>query len=134
MSDKIVQTLLEKALRDNVTPAIETAYENVAFKPTANTPYQRVEHLRATPENPEMTGSFKRLLGIMQVTLMYPLGKGAGASMDQAALIGAYFKKGRQITGSGVTVTVDSAPYVMAGTVDGDRWSVPVRIPYFANI
>lgn len=133
MSDKIVQTLLEKALKDNVA-ALETSYENVAYKPTPGTPYQRVEHLRATPQDPEMTGNFRRLLGIMQVTLMYPQGAGAGAAMTRAALIAAYFKKGRQITGSGVTVTVDGSPYVMAGTVDGDRWSVPVRIPYFANI
>lgn len=133
MSDKIVQTLLETALRDNLA-AMDTAYENVAFKPTPGAPYQRVEHLRANPENPEMTGNFKRLLGIMQVTLMYPQSKGAGAAMDRAALTAAYFRKGRQITGSGVTVTVGGAPHVMAGAVDGDRWSVPVRIPYFANI
>jgi hypothetical protein len=133
MSVLKIQRLLEVQLA-TVNPNISTSFENTAFKPVEGTPYQRINHLRTPPENPEMTGTFVREGGLMQVTLMYPLGPGAKNALTQAELIKAKFPRGSQFTGNGVTVTIERTPYVMAGSVDGDRWSVPVRIPYYANI
>jgi hypothetical protein len=132
MSDAKVRAALETRLNAMV-PALATAWENSAFMPVTGTPYQRVHVLRAEPENPTYD-SFRRLLGFMQVTLMYPQAEGPGAAEARAELIRAQFPKGLALANGGVTVTVDKTPYVLAGAEEEDRWVLPVRVPYFANI
>lgn len=135
MSDKSIRAALEERL-DALLPALATQWENIEFSPpAANLPYQRVHMMRAQPENPEAAGSkLKRHLGVMQVTLMYPQNVGPGDAETRAAALSEQFKRGTSLTKDGVTVTVDGTPHVMAGFQDGDRWAVPVRIPYFSNV
>jgi hypothetical protein len=133
MSERSVRAALEIRLKA-LTPLLDTAWENVQFIPKDGVPYQRTELVRAEPEDPEMTGSFQRLLGFLQVTLMYPQQRGPGEAEARADLLRVWFKRGTSMTSGSVTVTVDGTPYVMQGFQDGDRWSLPVRIPYFTNI
>lgn len=132
MSEVAIRAALEVRL-NALLPALATAWENADFTPVSGTPYQRVNLLRANPENPTFD-AFKRKVGLLQVTLFYPQSAGPGAAETRADLLAAHFPRGLAMTKSGYVVTVDGTPYVMAGFQDGDRWAVPVRIPYYSNI
>jgi len=132
MSVAIIRKLMETRLAA-MSPALATAWENSTYTPVAGVPYQRVEFLRAEPETPTMD-TFRREIGIMQVTLMYPLNKGAGDAESRAELIRAQFPKALRLSGSGINVDFASSPHVMSGFRDEDRWAAPVRVRYFSNI
>lgn len=133
MSVVAIRAALEKRL-NQMSPSLPTAYENAAFvPPAAATPYQKVFTLFTTPDNPE-TGTGYRELGYFQVTLMYPLQAGPGAAAARAQAIRAQFPKNLSLTNSGVVVTVSKTPAVGNGVPDGDHWSVPVKIPFHANL
>lgn len=133
MSDAAIRKALETRL-NALTPEISTAWENVDFAPQQGVPYQKFNLLRAEPENPEQTGTFKRFLGVMQVSLYFPRSTGPGAAEARGELLRAHFPRGLALTKDGVTVQVDRTPYMMSGFNEGDRYVVPVRVPYFANV
>ena|SRR3990167_5476424 len=132
MSEPLIRAALEARLAA-MSPALATAHENETYTPVNGTPYQRINLLRAQPENPE-AGTFRQALGIFQVTLFYPQNAGPGAAEARAKLIADWFPRALSLTASGVTVTISRAAYIMAGFQDGDRWACPVRIFYQANI
>ena len=117
-----------------MAPLLATQWENAAFVPVACTPYQAVSLLMATPQNPTLGDGFFRELGFLQVTLRYPQNAGAGAAGAQAQAIRAWFPRGLSLTAGGVSVTVSGTVDIQPGSIDGDRYAVPVRIPFFANI
>jgi hypothetical protein len=128
---------IRKALElhlDGMTPSLATAWENTKFQPVVGVPYQRVNLLPGIPENPTIGGTFKRELGLFQVTLMYPQGTGTKDAGDRAQLIRDRFPRGTELNHGNVYVMVDKTPEIRPGSQDGDRWSVPVRIQYYANI
>jgi hypothetical protein len=127
---------IRKALETHLSlllPAIDTSWENKAFKPRSGLPYQRVNLLPATPEGPEI-GSFSRELGLFQITLMYPGDGGPGEAEARAELIRQHFPKGLNLVVNGIVTTISGTLQKLRGDNDGDRWALPVRIPYFANI
>lgn len=132
MSEPLIRVALEVRL-NAMTPALATAWENVAYTPIAGTPYQRVALMRAQPNNPE-AGTFQQMQGIFQVTLEYPANVGPSVAEARAKLLAEHFPRKLSLTASGVVVTINRASYIMAGFVDRDRWAVPVRIFYLANI
>lgn len=132
MSRPEIRRALEEHL-DAMSPAIATAWEDQPFKPTAGTPYQRVHLLPGIPENPTRD-SFTRELGLFQITLFYPGGRGPGAAEARAELIRQQFPKGLNLTVGGITTVISGSMQKLRGDNDGDRWALPVRIPYFANI
>ena len=132
MSRVKIRAALETALAA-MTPAVSTAFQNVAFTPVANVPYQKAEFLWARPTNDEF-GSNWRQDGICQVTLRYPANAGPGAAGARADLITATFKRGNSYTSSGVTVVISDTPEEMPGYDDADRWAVPVRIRFYAHL
>ena len=135
MSDALIRIALEKRLATMTTPP-PTIHENENLPPpTEGSAYQRADLLPAQPENPEVgSGPFKRLSGIFQITLLYPLGDGIADVAARAELVRTTFPRGLSLTEQGVTVTVASTPYIMAGFRDDEYWCVPVRVSYFANI
>ncbi len=134
MSEISVCAALETQLATVTFTGGQTVYENAEFEPTAGTPYQEVFTLFAKPDNPTMGTAFHRLRGIFQVNLFYPILTGRGAAQTQAGLIKAAFARGRTFTSGAVTVQIENVPYVGQGTRDGDRWMVPVKIDWYANI
>jgi len=131
MSVVACRAALETAL--NGMTALATAYENAPYTPIAGTPYQQVHILFADPDNLEY-GRSHRELGYMQVKLMYPLQAGTATIATRAELIRTTFYRGASFTSGGVTVIVEKTPEVGSGQVEGDRWAVPVRVRFFANI
>ena len=133
MSAVHVRAALEAALQA-ITPSIATAFENDTSTPPAPaTPYQRVNVLFSTPANLENTASYEER-GFMQVTLCYPLKTGPGGATARAELIRAAFPRGRNLTAGGVITLIPNTPEIMPGFVDGDRFCVPVRIRFSAQI
>lgn len=127
-----VRAALETALAA-MSPALATAYENVAFTPTAGTPHQRVNLLAARPDNREISANFVEQ-GLFQVTLCYPSGTGPAAAAARAELLRAAFKRGNSFANGGVTVLSTDTPEIMPAYVDGDRYCVPVRVRWMSQI
>lgn len=134
MTIAVIRSLLETALKA-VDTTIATAWENITFKPTDGTPYQQVFLLLADPQNPSYGGPsvLTRELGIFQVTLQYPQGAGYKDAYAKADALRTAFPRGKSFTSGSVTVIVSRTPTISPGRVDGDRWSVPVKISFFAN-
>lgn len=128
-----IRAAIETALAA-ISPTLTPAYENVAFTPTAGTPYQRVEWMWARPGNNEISQNYTQE-GICQVTLCYPTNTGPAAAAARAEVTKATFKRGSgPYTSSGVSVSIPYTPEVMPAYVDGDRYCVPVRIRVFAQL
>lgn len=131
MSLVAIRQALETAL-DAVLPAVSTSWENQDFIPVGGTPYQDVFILPAEPENPAFSGYRER--GIFQVTLKYPAGTGPALAAARAELLQATFARGKTFAKSGVTAQIERTPEILPYYIDEDRYCVPVRIRYFANI
>ena len=127
-----VRAALETAL-NAMSPALPTSFENVAFVPVAGTAYQQVNVLFAKPDNREF-GNRHQELGYMQIKLCYPLQLGTSTIAARAELIRATFKRGNTFASSGVTVMVTDTPEVSAVGVEGDRYAMPVKIRFVAQI
>lgn len=136
MSSSVVdlRAALEKRLLA-MTGVLATQWENTIIKPDGATPYQMVFFLPAEPSNPEMNGTFFQENGFMQITLRYPTanGPGAGDAVAMAQAIRDWFPRGLSLTHGGVTVQINRTPAIGPGAVEGDRYSLPVKIRYFAN-
>ena len=132
MSIRNLRAALEVAL-NSISPSLATAFENVPFTPEQGTAYQRVNLLRAEPENPSIGASLTRSIGILQVTLCYPLGNGPQPAEDRAQAIVDAFARGASFTRGGVTVRITTTPTVGPAYVEADRYCVPVSIRYHCN-
>ena len=88
----------------------------------------------ATAQNPTMGDGFYREVGIFQVNLLYPMQLGSLAAVTQAQKIQALFKRGAAFVNGGVTVRIMTTPTIGAGAQDTERFMVPVKISYAADI
>lgn len=132
MSAVAIRAAFEQRLA--LMPALATAYENVDYVPIAGTPYQRVNLIPATPDNQSMGQTYYQELGLLQVTLFYPMNKGANAAQARAELIKTHFKRSTSMTQSGLIVQVTKTPTISPAFFDGDRYCIAVRIYYMCNI
>ncbi len=133
MSIPIIRKALEKKLAALI-PAIATAFENAPFTPTAGTPYQRVNLLPNTPDNGTMGSAMYIEVGLFQVTLCYPMGVGPAAAETQAQAVRNHFKRSTSMTESSVTVLVTNTPRVSPAMIDGDRYCIPITVPWQAQV
>lgn len=133
MSQTYIRNALENALAA-IVPAIDIVHENQSYEPIAGRPYCEAYVLFATPSNPTMGDGFYQELGIFQVNLQYPTEVGTADAAARAQLIRDAFPRGATFAFSGVTVQVDRTPEIGAGTVDGDRWFLPIRVRWHADI
>ena len=132
MSADPIRAALEAALAA-MTPAISTAWENVGFTPVSGVPYQRVNLLRAQPDNREIGPVFVEQ-GFLQVTLCYPTANGPTAAEARALQLRRTFKRTSTFVVGGVTVIVHLTPQIVPAQIDGDRYALPVRIPFRACV
>lgn len=132
MSIVAVRAALETAL-DGMSPALATQYENAPFTPTPGTAYQAVNLLTAQPRNDEVSRNHVEQ-GLFQITLRYPQNTGPAAAAARANLIRATFYRGASFTSGAVTVTVNRTPEILPAFTEGDRYVVPVRVPFEAPI
>jgi hypothetical protein len=114
--------------------AFATAYEGLSFTPTNNVPYQRVNLLRAEPDNLALGSAYHREVGVFQVTLFYPMGAGTNLIEAKAEAIKTHFKRSTGLTNGGRTVLITRTPNVKQVSVDDDRLSLVIDIPYMSEV
>jgi hypothetical protein len=134
MSLLVIRQQLETALDTLSTGQIETNYENVFYRPTKDVAFQRVQVVFATPENPTMGDNFYREQGFMQATLYFPLQSGAKDSAIWAQTLRTSFYRGRSFVTGKVTTVISATMNRLPSIVEDDRFVVPCRIPFFANV
>jgi hypothetical protein len=108
-----------------MTPAIQTAWQNVPFTPVSGTPYQRATLLLAEPDNQELGASFQEQ-GFLQIDLFYPQSVGANAVESRADLIRSTFKRGTSFS----NIRIIATPEIKPAYNDGDRFVIPVRVRF----
>ena len=112
----------------------QTQFENENLEPTNGVPYQRTWLMPGPPFNYGGSSIRKRFQGIFQVDLCFPHGDGSGDVSAAAKALVEWFPQGLSLTANNVTTRVDRTPEEMTGRQEGDRWVVPVRVTYFANV
>lgn len=132
MTDKI-RAALETRL-NSLSPAISTAWENVEFTPVVGTPWQRVNILWASPDNTTLGCSRRFERGILQVTLNYPVNKGASAIDDRVNLLIGHFYRGLSMIHGGQTVRIMSTPSRRVLGDDGKYFKMVVSINFNAEV
>lgn len=116
-----------------IADALDTQWENKAFVPTASKPYQQVNLLLADPDNVEVGPGYQEN-GIFQITLRYPIGNGPSDAMTRAQALRDWFYKGLQVAANGLTVTINRTPTIAPAVTVGDRYCVPVKVRFYANV
>lgn len=135
MTTAFIRQSLETALMAVTdTTTIDTSFDGSVGSGTDGRPYQDVTIMFSKPDNPTMSPGFHRDKGIFQINLYYPLNFGPGAAQTRADAIIAAFPRGLSFTSAKISLIIDGTPYLSAGRVDGNRWMVPVKIPFFANV
>ena len=134
MSIAALKIALESAIKTNLG-TFPIAWENMSFiPPTDGGAFASVFILPATPANPTFGSSFHREVGLIQVTLNYPIDGGSGKVYVKAETVRDSFKRGTTFTSGGITVHVQGTPAIGPGIVQGNRYTLPIRINYFANV
>jgi len=127
-----IRAALETALTA-ISPPLATAWENTAYTPTAGTPYQRVSMLFEPPLNTEYGRGFQQG-GMLVVALCWPQGDGMADLSARIELLRAVFPSGAVFTADGLTTQVARTPLILAAILEGDRYVVPVQVPFLATI
>lgn len=134
MSIQKIKIALETEVK-TLSTGITIGWENVKFTPPVDgSPYMLVYMLPATPENPTMGDGFYREIGLMQLTLSYPVNGGSGKAYAKAQEIRELFKRGSSYSSGGYTVTIARTPTIGPGVVQGERFVLPIRVQYFSNV
>lgn len=132
MSQDKIQRAFEKKLA-SITPAISTAYENLSFTPVTDVPYQRVQLVPFSPENPTFGDNYHREVGEFQVYLCYPIGKGKGAAAARAALVKDTFYRSLTLVEDLQEIVIRRTPSVGSGFISKDRYVIPINIEYYSS-
>lgn len=133
MSQQLIRRALEKRLAA-MTPSMSTAWENAQFTPVSGTPYQRVNLMPNTPDNSTQGDKLYFERGIFQVTLCFPIGTGPASAEARSDALRAHFKRGTTLVETPIQVIVIETPKASPSMVDGDRYCVPIAIPYQSQI
>ena len=119
---------------NTLTGSAPIAWPNTVFKPTKGTLYLRATHLPVATEQAGLGNSgVDEYLGIYQVDVFAPTGKGRGASESKADIIANHFKRGTDLLYNGVNVRLGDVSR-NAGTIDDDRYLISVSINYMAHV
>jgi len=110
------------------------AWENIAFKPTKTALYLRPTHLPAPTEQAALgNNGIDQYIGIYQIDIFAPAGKGKGAAETKADAIADHFKRGTDLLYNGVYVRLGNVSR-NAGLIDEDRFVISVSINYMAHV
>lgn len=129
--------LIRKALETRlaaITPAMPTAFENVAFTPSAGVTYQRSNLLPNTPDDAQIGSKVYFERGIYQVTVCTPMGSGPAVAEARAQLVKDAFKRASALVEGAVTVIIMNAPSVSSAMIDGDRYCIPISMRYQCQV
>jgi len=126
-----IQAALDTKL-NTISPAVATAWENKTYKPVKGTLYIRPTNLPGDTVQAGLgdTGE-DNTIGVYQVDVFAPGGKGKKAAVDQADTIANLFKRGTDMVYNSRTVRVQSVSRGSARNDDG-WYHLPVVINYYS--
>ena len=129
--------IIFKALTDRLLAMPEVlpvAAPNIVFPPAGQqTPakYLRLAFLPNQTRQVTVGDDPQQKRGLIQVSVVWPVGQGIIAALDVADQVIDHFKN-QTLFASGVRITISSEPWAAGPLQDGDRVQVPVTIPYIA--
>ena len=136
MSNAIIRRIYETRLKtwaDAQTPVLKIAFENVGFMP-ASMAFLRGFLLPANTDSQDLQGLHREYLGLYQIDVVRPAGEGAGAAEAIVAQLEALFPLNLRLSLSGLTVQITRPLAVSAAVVDPDRYAIPCRVTYRADL
>jgi len=120
----------------SISPSVPVSMPNIDFPSSGEVPetYIRVNHLPNDNQRfAAKNGGTNRFLGILQLTVVTPLGKGEALAVRIAGAIADHFSSGLALYSEGVKVTIMDRPSIAPGFKSDDvSWDVPVSIKYDA--
>lgn len=134
MSYLVIRRLLETRANSLVAGTMKIAFENVPFTPVQRTAYIELRLIPGRTQNPTMGDQFKRETGILQLTMMYPVGEGPANAHTKAEEVRALFPRGLTLTNGSVRVIIDEHPYIGPQINDDGWYRLPVSIPFIADV
>lgn len=130
----------EDAIQNNVgnSDKIDIIFENFTYNSIPGKPFINVWFMFAKTQNPTILApsEAEQILetGYVQLNLQFPLNGGPGPCDAVAQSIRSTFRRGLAFTLSTGVLIVQTTPSVSPGRIEGDRWFVPVKIYFFANL
>lgn len=116
------------------SPALPVAWPETPFTPPANGKYLSVSWIPNKPgQHPISSGSVE-VMGILQITVVWPKGQGIVAPMKIAAEIANKLPRETVLTGDGVKAKIIRAPYPSGPFSDETKVSIPVTISWQAFV
>lgn len=134
MSQTLIRRACESALKTwaDAKP-MPVQWQNVVLDPEPDA-YVRAILLPADTEAPDVEGQGRTFTGIWQVSIVRPLGEGAGPAEAIAAELAAIFRPGAPLTVGGLTLFF-LRPLSPAAPVDEPgRFVVPCSASYQATV
>jgi hypothetical protein len=133
IEEKISAALLARVETLVTTPAMRVAWPNEPFPPAVGTPHLEVALLPNRNQRTFLDGAdphFRQ--GILQLTVVAPLNRGASAAIALAGAVAAHFPADTALYQGGVKVRVQVAPDMAPSFTTERSWNVPVSIRFEA--
>ncbi|SEE13945.1 phage tail terminator-like protein [Pseudomonas coleopterorum] len=111
-------------------PALRIAYQGDKFEPQAGETYLAAFTLPASVDSQDLQGAHRLYLGIFQVSIVTPAGKGAGSAEAIADELAALFPLNLRLTRDGMTVMVYTPVEPGPGISEDATYTVPVSFRY----
>lgn len=106
------------------------AWEDVSYKPVIGVAYLQVNQLRNTPIEYGIANDIREDRGILQVTVVYPGGRGKVDALNLASKVAGHFPIDTDIILGDYHLSITNHPTVHTGIPDEGWYRVPVSIPW----
>lgn len=137
MSHRIVRTMLEAQLTTWAkarTPALRVEYQGQPFKPSVDEVYLRAFLLPASTNSITLEGTDRVFIGVFQVSVVAPAGKGTGMAEGVSEELEQLFPNGLRLSKGAldlITLTpLEVGPAIIADTT----LTIPTSFQYRAEI
>lgn len=115
---------------NEVSPLIDTVYENKDYIPTNGKDYQEIYILPSSNEVLYINETSYELKGLIQITLCYSINEGRSKAMNRADLYMALFPPNTNLTMDGLVAKTIQVPQIInLGVVDG-RYKIALRVGF----
>lgn len=112
---------------------LTTFYPGKNYEPSADTAHARIWFMPSGNDPASLGGTgLDRIVGVAQIDLMYPEGKGIGDALEKADAVAAYFQRGRSQAYSTTTVVFTGA-VVLQPRNEGGWLRVPISVGWYSH-
>ena len=118
--------------------AVQIAWPNRDFTPPQAggkpIPYLRIFHIPNTVDQISLgEAGINRYVGLLQVSVMWPLNVAASPAIEAAGQVARHFKRGTVISNSGLHIRINRPPVVAAVIKEETMIQVPVTVSWLCD-